>query len=216
MLQLLPELSLLVPFILAGIALNLTPGVDMAYVLAKTTQQGRNAGFYAALGISLGSMVHVTASALGISALLAASETAFLVLKILGAAYLLYIAFKILTSPPSTSSTEEGEEAQIQPSALKIILEGATTNLLNPKVGLFMLAFLPQFIDAAPENVIWQTLVLGLVFNINGYLIFVILITLTMLAATRIKASTKIRALLRWSTAGILGGMALRLAFTDK
>ncbi|WP_417454340.1 LysE family translocator [Kiloniella sp.] len=213
--QLLPDLSLLIPFILAGIALNLTPGVDMAYVLTKTTHQGKKAGLLAALGISLGSMVHATASALGISALLATSETAFLTLKIAGAIYLFYIAYKILTTPPQ-SLTENGE--QLYSSKYKngrIIMEGAMTNLLNPKIGLFMLAFLPQFIDAAPQDVVWQTLALGLLFNINGYIVFVVLITLTSLAAAKIKASKRIKTLLRWITATILGGMAIRIAFTN-
>ncbi|WP_085904251.1 LysE family translocator [Kiloniella majae] len=212
--QLLPDLSLLIPFILAGIALNLTPGVDMAYVLAKTTHQGKKAGLLAALGISLGSMVHATASALGISALLATSETAFLTLKIAGAIYLFYIAYKILTSKPRHEE-EAIETKSSKPKSWKIVLEGAATNLLNPKIGLFMLAFLPQFIDAAPQDAVWQTLALGLLFNINGYIVFVILITLTSLAATKVKASKRVKTLLRWITATILGGMAIRITFTN-
>ncbi|OUS18979.1 hypothetical protein A9Q97_00105, partial [Rhodospirillales bacterium 47_12_T64] len=178
MFDIFPDLTLLIPFILAGIALNLTPGVDMAYVLAKTTDQGKRAGLLAAFGISLGSMVHATASALGISALLATSQTAFLVLKIAGALYLFYIAFKILTSKPNEDEAKSSGQPK-KNKAFKIILEGATTNLLNPKIGLFMLAFLPQFIDAAPQDVVWQTLALGLLFNVNGYLVFVALICLT-------------------------------------
>lgn len=213
--QLLPDLSLLIPFILAGVALNLTPGVDMAYVLAKTTHQGKKAGLLAALGISLGSMVHATASALGISALLATSETAFLTLKIAGAIYLFYIAYKILTAPSQNHRENEKQLISTKSKNGRIILEGATTNLLNPKIGLFMLAFLPQFIDAAPQDVVWQTLALGLLFNINGYIVFVVLITLTSLAAAKIKASKRIKTLLRWITATILGGMAIRIAFTN-
>ncbi|WP_120496120.1 LysE family translocator [Kiloniella sp. EL199] len=213
--QLLPDLSLLIPFILAGIALNLTPGVDMAYVLAKTTHQGKKAGLLAALGISLGSMVHATASALGISALLAASETAFLTLKIAGAIYLFYIAYKILTTP-SQSPTKNGKQSHSpRYKNGRIIMEGAMTNLLNPKIGLFMLAFLPQFIDAAPQDVVWQTLALGLLFNINGYIVFVVLILFTSFAAAKVKASQRVKTLLRWATATILGGMAIRIAFTN-
>ena len=214
MLFFLPDLSLLIPFALAGIALNLTPGVDMAYVLAKTTDQGKNAGLWAALGVSLGSMVHATASALGISALLAASETAFLALKIVGALYLFYIAYKILNSKPNGDQSRS-ETQPHRTNAFKIVLEGATTNLLNPKIGLFMLAFLPQFIDAAPQDVIWQTLALGLLFNINGYIVFVALICMTTLAASKINASTRIKKALRWATATILGGMAIRIVFTN-
>ncbi|MEH6630491.1 MAG: LysE family translocator [Halopseudomonas aestusnigri] len=212
--DILPELSLLIPFVLAGIALNLTPGVDMAYVLAKTTDQGKRAGLLAAFGISLGSMAHATASALGISALLATSQTAFLILKIAGALYLLYIAFTILTSKSDETESQIGKAPQKR-KAVKIILEGATTNLLNPKIGLFMLAFLPQFIDAAPQDVVWQTLALGLLFNINGYLVFVALICLTAMASAKIKASARIKKFLRWITATILGGMAIRIVFTN-
>ncbi|KLN59272.1 hypothetical protein WH96_18320 [Kiloniella spongiae] len=213
--QLLPDLSLLIPFILAGIALNLTPGVDMAYVLAKTTDQGKKAGLLAALGISLGSMVHATASALGISALLAASETAFLTLKIAGAIYLFYIAYKILTSQPQRPTKNGTQSHSSRYKNGRIIMEGAMTNLLNPKIGLFMLAFLPQFIDAAPQDVVRQTLALGLLFNINGYIVFVVLILLTSFAAAKVKASQRVKTLLRWATATILGGMAIRIAFTS-
>lgn len=210
--QLLPDLTLLVPFLIAGLVLNMTPGVDMAYVLAKTTAQGRSAGLVAALGICLGSMVHATASALGISALLLASETAFLVLKICGALYLLYIAVRMIRS----GNREMAIETTPPLRKRKILAEAMLTNLLNPKVGLFMLAFLPQFVDAPAQDAVWQVLALGLLFNLNSYLFFVALILLVTAAAKRLRTSARVKALLRWATASILGGMALRLAFADR
>ena len=138
-----PELSKLVPFLVAALLLNLTPGADMMYVVARSVGQGRLAGVCSALGISGGSLVHTVFAAIGLSALLMQSVTAFQVVKYGGAAYLLYLAWKIWRSADSAAQITQRQPA----SLVKVFFEGVVTNVLNPKVALFVLAFLPQFVD---------------------------------------------------------------------
>jgi len=140
-------------------------GTHDLYIVGRSTQ-GFRAGAVAALGISAGIMVHVSAAALGISALLAASAVAFEVLKLAGAAYLVYIGISLIRSRGATHAA-----APVQAAALRtIFVQGFWTNVLNPKVALFFLAFLPQFVDARAESRVLPFLFLGLLFNINGTL----------------------------------------------
>src|SRR5215475_2344985 len=136
-----PDFSTLLPFLAASLALNLTPGADMTYVIARSATQGRAAGIAASLGIAAGSFVHSVLAALGVSALLQHSETAFLVVKYAGAAYLLYLAWKAIRNG---SAAMAGNRVLSRVSLWRVFGEGALTNLLNPKVALFILAFLPQ------------------------------------------------------------------------
>ena len=162
-----PELSRLLPFLVAALLLNLTPGADMMYVVARSVGQGRLAGVCSAFGISGGSLVHTVFAAVGLSALLMQSATAFQIVKYGGAAYLLYLAWKLWRSADSAA-----EIAQRQPASLvKVFFEGALTNVLNPKVALFVLAFLPQFVDPGSGAVAGQILFLGGLFNVGGTII---------------------------------------------
>ena len=154
-------------FILSGLLLNLTPGPDTLYIVARSTTQGFRAGAVAALGIGAGTLVHISAAAVGLSALLAASAAAFTVVKVLGALYLLYLGISLLSS-----QRRNAPEREIMPAARPrvVFLQGFLTNVLNPKVALFFLALLPQFVDAnAPSKVI-ALLFLGLIFDCNGTL----------------------------------------------
>jgi threonine/homoserine/homoserine lactone efflux protein len=154
-------------FILAGFLLNITPGPDMLYVIGRSASQGRRAGFVAALGIGAGCFVHIFAAAIGLSALLLASATAFAVLKIIGAAYLCYVGLSMLF----TTRTRLTSNKTIAPAPLvSVFMQGFLTNALNPKVALFFLAFLPQFIGADADNKALALLVLGTLFNITGTL----------------------------------------------
>ncbi len=164
MLDFIPDWSRLLPFLVAGLSLNLTPGADMTYVLARSAGQGRGAGAVSALGVSAGSLVHSLLAAVGVSALLASSPTLFLAIQYGGAAFLLYLAWKAWRSARQPLALQERPRA----SLTRVFLEGAWTNLLNPKVALFILAFLPQFVDPARGNVVGQMLFLGLLFNIGG------------------------------------------------
>ncbi len=153
-------------FIAAGLLLNLTPGPDVVYIMTHALRGGARAGVVAALGITAGCFVHIFAAALGISALIAASTTAFVVLKWIGAAYLVWVGCKMLTS--RAPATMAGGESKTDADLKAIFLRGLGTNALNPKVALFFLAFLPQFIAPEMAHKTLAFLLLGLLFNFNG------------------------------------------------
>ncbi len=157
-------------FVAAGLLLNLTPGPDVLYIVTNALRGGRRAGVVAACGITAGCFVHIFAAALGVSALLATSATAFAVLKLLGAAYLIYVGVRMLLShAPAATSLIAPHEDPMRAGGMKgIFFRGFWTNALNSKVALFFLAFLPQFIGPAVEHKALAFLLLGLLFNFNG------------------------------------------------
>jgi threonine/homoserine/homoserine lactone efflux protein len=157
----------LVLFVASGLLLNVTPGPDTLYIVGRSTAQGWPAGAVAALGIGTGALVHICAATLGLSALLAASATAFAAVKIIGAAYLVYVGISLIRAQGSTPSPASPSDAGAA-SMRGIFFQGLLTNVLNPKVALFFLAFLPQFVatDAASKPLAF--LFLGAVFDFNG------------------------------------------------
>jgi threonine/homoserine/homoserine lactone efflux protein len=160
-------------FVAAGLLLNLTPGPDVLYIVSQALRHGLRAGLVAALGITGGCFVHIFAAAVGVSALMLASSTAFSVLKWVGAAYLVYIGLRMLFSRAPKALVLDAvagrERSPASRQALKtIFLRGFWTNVLNPKVALFFLAFLPQFIAPTVEHKPLAFLLLGLLFNFNA------------------------------------------------
>jgi threonine/homoserine/homoserine lactone efflux protein len=154
-------------FVLAGILLNVTPGPDMLYIIGRSTAQGWRAGAAATLGVSAGCSVHITAAALGISALITASATAFAILKLAGAAYLIYVGISMIRSPRIAA----GAVRASAPVGLRAIFwQGFLTNALNPKVALFFLAFLPQFIEVDAPMKPLAFLFLGMIFTFTATL----------------------------------------------
>lgn len=154
-------------FVLSGLMLNIAPGPDSLYIASRAAGQGFRAGSAAALGIGLGTFVHIFAAALGLSAILATSATAFTIVKLIGAAYLIWVGISMLRSKVSTP----GELATLQAAPLSSIFwQGFWTNVLNPKVALFFLAFVPQFIDATAPSKALAFIFLGAIFNFNGML----------------------------------------------
>jgi threonine/homoserine/homoserine lactone efflux protein len=160
-------------FVAAGLLLNLTPGPDVLYIVSHALRAGARAGVVAALGITAGCFVHIFAAAVGVSALLAASATAFTVLKWVGAAYLVYVGVGLLRSQPNSAihliaahaySTGDTDRIGLK----NVFYRGFWTNALNPKVAVFFLAFLPQFIATNVEHKSFAFLLLGLLFNFNG------------------------------------------------
>lgn len=159
-------------FIAAGLLLNLTPGPDVLYIVTHALKSGARAGMVAALGIGAGCFVHIFAAAVGVSALLAASATAFTLLKWIGAAYLVWVGVRMVrSSAPAQIGVPPGADTTPRPDLRSIFVRGFTTNALNPKVALFFLAFLPQFIGPAIQHKALAFLLLGLLFNINGLLV---------------------------------------------
>jgi threonine/homoserine/homoserine lactone efflux protein len=155
-------------FLLAGIALNLIPGQDTLYILGRSLAQGRSAGIISVIGIGSGCLIHVTAAALGLYAVFALWPAAFILISWLGALYLVWLGISIWirrnAAEPAFNATGKVE------SGWMIYRQGLTTNLLNPKVALFFLAFLPQFIDPASSYGAFSFLFLGGTFMVTGTL----------------------------------------------
>ena len=165
-----PDFQHLLLFMAAGWLLNLTPGPDVLYIVTNSLRSGARAGVVAGLGITAGCFVHIFAAALGVSALLATSATAFTVLKYIGAAYLLWMGLKILLAKgPQAAPDLIAAAAAGKPRSLKAIFRGGfLTNVLNPKVAIFFLAFVPQFIAPDADNKALAFVLLGLLFNLNA------------------------------------------------
>ena len=209
-------------FIAAGLLLNLTPGPDVLYIVTHALRSGARAGMVAALGITAGCFVHIFAAALGVSALMAASSTAFMVLKWAGAAYLVYVGVHmVLARAPSVSdlsainSIANTPHISCQKALKRIFFQGFWTNALNPKVALFFLAFVPQFITPAIENKPLAFLLLGLLFNFNGLWVN---IGWALAAAWMARRVGAVQRSMHWleRIAGVLFiGFGFKLAFTD-
>jgi threonine/homoserine/homoserine lactone efflux protein len=194
-------------FILSGLLLNVTPGPDTAYIIGRSIQLGWRGGAAAALGISCGCLVHVFGAAIGLSALLMTSAAAFAVLKLVGAAYLLFTGVQMLLSRPSPVAdiTVQGDAIPLR----RVFWQGALTNVLNPKVALFFLAFLPQFVAADSPHKTAAFLALGLIFIFNGTLWCFGVAAFASKAASRIRQS---QGVMVWINR-VLGGMFVYLGF---
>jgi len=199
-------------FVLSGLLLNVTPGADTLYIVARGTTQGARAGAVAALGIGAGCIVHTLAAALGLSAILATSATAFALVKWVGAAYLVYLGATLLVSRPRAAAT-----APLPPASLvRVFAQGFLTNVLNPKVALFFLAFLPQFIDADAPRKALAFLFLGAVFNVNGTLWNLLVAGLSASAARRFSASSTAAVWLRRSAGAAFVALGVRLGLAER
>jgi threonine/homoserine/homoserine lactone efflux protein len=200
-----PTFHSLALFIAAGLALNLTPGPDMLYVAARGASEGRPAGIASALGIGAGTLVHIALVAAGLAAVLAAVPVAYLAIRLGGAAYLIYLGVRGLLARSSVAAE------QLEPASLGAIFrQGVITNVLNPKVALFFLAFLPQFVDASRGNPALQVIALGLIFNTTGTLVNL------GVAVGSSRAAARLRSQSRWLqrvTGVIFVGLGLKLAF---
>ena len=202
----------LLTFILAGLLLNITPGADTLYIVGRSTCRGLRSGVVAALGIGAGCIVHIVAAAIGLSAILATSSTAFTLVKYVGAAYLAYLGLSMLVSP--------GEEKEVHlktpmESLSKVFWQGFLTNVLNPKVALFFLAFLPQFI--APETQAkWITMLfLGFLFNFNGTLWNLFVAWSSARMSKKVKMSNRLGGWLRRMCGGVFIYFGIKLVLSE-
>jgi threonine/homoserine/homoserine lactone efflux protein len=210
-------LDQLLLFIAAGLLLNLTPGPDVLYIVGQALRSGVRAGMVAAVGITAGCFVHIFAAAVGVSALMAASATAFSLLKWAGAAYLVFLGWRML-APGAAGWAKGGWQAvDAQAPALPyrlVFLRGFFTNALNPKVALFFLAFVPQFIAPDIENKPLAFFLLGLLFNVNALWVNC---TWAAVAAQVAGRSVRVQHSLRWidRLAGALFvGFGIKLALS--
>lgn len=210
--ELLPPAPLFLTFALAGLALNIVPGADMTFVIASAARGGRRDGIVAALGIGAGALVHVLAAVLGLSALLAASQMAFTIIKWTGAAYLLWIALSLIIGGKAGSA----EDGRARLSGWRLFRAAALINILNPKVALFFLAFLPQFIDPNAQVPALQILCLGLWFDFVGTLVNVVVALVAARAAPRLSHVPWLGAASRWFAATVIGGLAVKLVLAER
>jgi threonine/homoserine/homoserine lactone efflux protein len=196
-------------FLLATLTLNLTPGPDMLYVLARSVGQGRRAGVMSALGIGAGILVHMSALALGLSTLLLQVPVAYEAVKIVGAVYLLYLGVRIILSRNETLAGSQVERA----SDGRIFRQGVITNVLNPKVALFFLAFIPQFIDPSRGPVGWQVILLGLLFDTSGTIVNIVVALISGTLGNRMRANSRLTRIQQWFTGTVFIGLAARLVW---
>jgi len=196
-------------FLVAGILLNLTPGPDTLYILGRSIAQGREAGIASALGISLGSIFHTCAAALGLSAILATSALAFGAIKLLGGAYLIFLGIKMLLDRKKQLNLPSNFRRRTSIDAFR---QGILTNVLNPKVALFFLAFLPQFIDPASNMKIAAFITLGLTFVTTGTIWCLILAWFASAFGERLRANETITQWLNRTTGALFIFLGLRLA----
>ena len=199
----------LAAFMAAALALNLAPGPDMTYVAARSLAQGRRAGVISALGIAVGCLFHIAAASFGLAVLLEAVPQAYTAVRILGAGYLIYLGVVLVRR----AARAERDVAVRPASDLAIFRQGVITNVLNPKVALFFLAFLPQFINPVGWPVGMQTLALGMYFDAQGTLVNVLVAWLAGGAAAAFRAGVA-RAWMQRTSGAILVGLGVRLALS--
>jgi len=199
-------------FIVAGLLLIFTPGADTMYILGRSIAQGKKAGIYSVLGIVTGSLIHTTFAAFGLSLIIARSAMAFDIIKYAGAVYLAYLGVKMLLSKPM--SDLELNTNRI--NSHKLYISGILTNLLNPKVILFYLVFLPQFVKTSEAHNPVPFLILGIMFIIPGTLWCITLAVFAAKLADKIKKSGKVSSWLSRVTGGVFIGLGLKLALLAK
>jgi threonine/homoserine/homoserine lactone efflux protein len=197
-------------FMGAALALNLTPGPDMLYIATRSISDGRAAGVVSALGISVGLLFHVAALALGLAALLAAVPIAYDIIRIVGAVYLLILGLGLLLRPQRGSDVASLPRARLR----VIFAQGVVTNVLNPKVALFFLAFLPQFVDLTAGPPVPQIVFLGLLFNVQGTLVNLAVALLASRTTIWLRSSEHRISLLRRLTGAVFVGLGARLAIS--
>ncbi|HEY6070788.1 MAG TPA: LysE family translocator [Chthoniobacterales bacterium] len=196
-------------FLATGILLNLTPGPDTVYILGRSMAQGREAGVASALGISLGSIFHTCAAALGLSAILATSAIAFGTIKLLGGAYLIFLGIKMVIDRRKQLSLPSNFRRRTTMAAFR---QGILTNILNPKVALFFLAFLPQFIDPASNIKIAAFIILGLSFVTTGTIWCLILAWFASVFSERLRKNETISQWLNRTAGALFVFLGIRLA----
>ncbi len=197
-------------FVGAGILVNLYPGPDTLYIIGRSLAQGRGAGVCAALGISSGAMIHTLLGAFGLSAVLAASSTAFTVLKYLGGAYLIYQGIRLILD--RTESGDPKIDDQPRSGLLRIYRQGVLTNVLNPKVAIFFLAFLPQFISTTSPNKVLSFIILGMIFITTGTIWCVLVALFASGLGRRLRGSGNRGGLLRKINGTLFVLLGLKLA----
>jgi threonine/homoserine/homoserine lactone efflux protein len=206
-----PEWSSLGLFVLAALVLLLTPGPAVLYIVTRSIDQGRRAGLVSVAGVHVGTLAHILAAAVGLSALLAASATAFSVVKYLGAAYLVYIGVRRLLDRGLPAVVGAGEPRRLR----RAFVDGVIVNVLNPKTALFFLAFLPQFVTVARGHVGQQIVWLGVVFVLLGAITDSLYALTAGSAARWVRGQPRFLATERWVSGGLYIGLGVVAALSS-
>lgn len=201
-------------YIAAGLILNITPGADMLYIANRSATQGTKAGVIAAVGIGAGCLVHILFATLGLSVVLATSALAFMIVKLVGAAYLVYLGITTLLS--LRTSTESAANVAVPLSSLQIFRQAILINILNPKVALFFMALLPQFVSPQATYPAITFLFLGCLFDFNGTIVNIIFAAFSSRIAARFRQYAVLGRILRSTVAGLFIGLGIRLALTSQ
>jgi threonine/homoserine/homoserine lactone efflux protein len=204
-----PTWTTLSLFLLAALGLLFIPGPAVLFVMTRSVDQGRRGGAISSLGIGAADLIHTTAAAFGLSALLLTSALAFTVVKYLGAAYLIYLGIRTLLRRGDPRLTERAEPKTLP----RMFLQGMVVELLNPKTALFFLAFLPQFVDPARGTVTLQFLLFGSLYAVLGFCSLTVYGLVAGTTATLLKGSTHFQRLQRYVTGSIYIALGLTAAF---
>jgi RhtB (resistance to homoserine/threonine) family protein len=201
-------------FLIAGILLNLTPGNDTIFILTRSISEGRKAGIISALGIATGCIVHTVFAAFGLAFIIAKSILLFNIVKYTGAAYLIYIGYKMLADKSSFDANNRKEQLSV--NYLKIYWDGIVTNVLNPKVALFFISFLPQFIDPTAQSTLLPFLVLGTTFIVTGLIWCLILATFASAIFSKLKGNKRISVYINRICGSVLIGLGIKVAISER
>jgi threonine/homoserine/homoserine lactone efflux protein len=207
-----PDIQQILLFSAASVVLAVTPGPDILYVITRGMTQGRSAALSAAAGFSLGNIAHTAFAVLGLSAIVMSSVTIFTVIKLLGAAYLIYIGWKTFTA--KGASLNGGDTKVLSPKS--IFIQSITANMLNPKVALFFIAFLPQFVRAENGSAAGQMAVFGMLFIVCTFIVFGVCGILAGFIGDYLKKNEKAGTLMNRIAGVILMALGLSLALYKK
>ena len=206
------DISQFLYFLAASVALTLLPGPDIVFVLTQSLSKGKLPGIATASGLCTGLLFHTTAAALGVSAIIYRSALAFTALKYAGAIYLLYLAYKALREDGELIRADTDKDTNVS----LLYKRGIFMNLLNPKVSLFFLAFLPQFVDASSENISLQMIFLGFIFLIQALVLFTAVSFFAGYIGSRIIKKPHLYKYVNWTKAGIFSIIGVELALSQQ
>jgi RhtB (resistance to homoserine/threonine) family protein len=201
-------------FLLTGILLNITPGNDTIFILSKSIGNGKRAGIASALGISIGSIIHTIMAALGLSLVVAKSILLFNIIKYAGAAYLIFMGYKMLLDKNNLNTQITELDKKI--NYYNILRDGIITNVLNPKVALFFIAFLPQFINVNQQNTVVPFLILGFTFICTGTIWCIFLALCASVILRKLTKNTKISVFINKLCGMALIMLGIKVAFTKR
>jgi threonine/homoserine/homoserine lactone efflux protein len=210
-----PSAPVLAAYVAAVLVITFTPGPDMTLFLGKAVRQGRAAGMAAMFGATTGILIHTTLVALGLSALLAASATAFLILKVVGALYLFWLAVEAIRHG-SALNLEPGLSRRGGETLFRAWGKGLAVNLLNPKIIMFFVTFLPQFVSANDPHATGKLLFLGVMLAVIAFPFCALMILFAARLADGLRRAPKLMRVVDWAFAGVFGAFAVRLLLTQR